>query len=78
MENNPQIIPLFPIPLYRIKIPNKFSLLTSFFNNQELQPSPPQQTNSFGERSKNTYILNEPECLDLNKYILNYSVSSIY
>lgn len=72
MENNYEIIPLFPVPLYKTIVPNKLSKVTHFLNNQELFSLETSLGQAYGERSKNTYILNEPECLDLSKYILNH------
>ena len=69
MENNYEITPLFPIPVYKTKIPEKFSRITSFFNNQKFKSGLPQE-DQWGTYSINTYILDEPECKDLKNYIL--------
>jgi uncharacterized protein (TIGR02466 family) len=67
--NQAKIINLFPIPLFSIQIPEKFSSILSFFESLELDPR--VDTGNYGEKSKNTYILDEPECADLKKYILD-------
>ena len=69
MENNFKVLDLFPTPLVVINLPQSFSTLTSFFNNQEIT-SPPFES-PFGGISKNSYILDEVECLGLKNFILN-------
>lgn len=68
--NRLQIEEIFPTPIVIEQLPKKFSSLTPYFNSQELI-SNNNSEREFGRFSKNTYIFNEPECLELSKYILN-------
>jgi uncharacterized protein (TIGR02466 family) len=70
MNNDYQILELFPTPLLVNKIPENLSNVLSWFYEQPLLEKD-IDTNNFGERSKNSYILNEPECIELSNYILN-------
>ena len=72
MENNYEIVSLFPVPLYIIKAPNNLSHLIDFFDQQELSTLDSNILNEYGSRSKNSYILNEPECLELKNFILKH------
>ena len=69
MENNYKVIPIFPTPIFYTKLPNSLSIITSFFDKQEMLSKENDPLN-YGERSKNTYILDQPECVDLKNYIL--------
>ncbi len=64
-----QIISLFPIPLYINKIPVHLSTACNFIDNTEMETEKGTQK-EYGLHSKNTYILDEPECAELKKYIL--------
>jgi len=69
MENNLEIINLFPIPLLRSSLPISFSKLTPFFDSQEIEIS--LHSKEYGERSKNTYLFSLPELKELSEYILS-------
>ena len=68
METNIDIIPLFPIPLGKILLPNSLSPIINYIDSHELVES--YDVKNFGRRTKNTYILNDPPCLDLSNFIL--------
>lgn len=72
MNDNYKIIDIFPTPIFYASLPAEFSKLESFFDSQEIYTSK-NITNPiiFGERSKNSYILNLPELNELAKYILS-------
>lgn len=69
MSKNYNIVDLFPIPLFGADIPEKFSSITPWFYEQELANG--IDSLNYGERSKNSYILDTPECTDLRSYILS-------
>ena len=69
MSKDYQIIDLFPTPLFETNIPEKFSSVISWFYEQELAIG--VDSSNYGERSKNSYILDSPECTDLKNYILS-------
>jgi len=72
MNNNYKIVDIFPTPIFCASLPSKFSKLESFFDSQELQTSlSTSSPSSFGERSKNSYILNLPELSELAEHILS-------
>jgi len=66
------IIPLFPIPISRIIVPNKLASIIPFLDSQEmnLDNANKEGLNHFGSRSKNTYILDESECKLFKDFIL--------
>jgi uncharacterized protein (TIGR02466 family) len=68
--NNYQIIDLFPTPVLTTQLPNELSSIVPWFYEQEMLTDEIDAAN-YGERSKNSYILNEPECSNLSNYILN-------
>jgi uncharacterized protein (TIGR02466 family) len=74
MENNYQIIPLFPIPLCISRLPNNLSTVTDYFDQQEILKQEPEAVAEYGDRSKNSYILDEPECSELKSFILNLAL----
>ena len=70
MENNHNIIPLFPTPLFVTTLPTSLSSITSWLDKQPMYTD--QGTSGeYGHRSKNSYILNHPSCKDLKTSILS-------
>ena len=73
MEQQFQILELFPTPVLAITIPEQYSGVTEYFSNQEMasttNPNSVDVAN-YGDRSTNSYILDEPECIHLKTYIL--------
>lgn len=76
MQSNFEILELFPTPVYATTLPERLSTVIPWFYQQEMLNEEIDAPN-YGERSKNSYLLDEPECLDLRNYILqqvnNYS-----
>mgnify|MGYP003626614919 CR=1 FL=1 len=76
---NTNIIQLFSIPLFVTTIPNSLATVIPYFDSQEMDVDNPNKegVQNFGNKSKNTYILEEPECKDLKHFLLdniqNYS-----
>lgn len=71
MQIEPQILDLFPTPLYVTELPLKYSSILPWFFKQEMLSDPEHVDQSnYGQRSKNSYILNEPEASGLAEYIL--------
>ena len=74
MHNNHEVLQLFPTPVYTTTIPEEHARVVPWFYDQEMLTDEVDSLN-YGERSKNSYILNEPECVDLNKFILNETLT---
>ena len=66
---NRNILSLFPTPLYANSIPPELSTACNLFDNTEMLTDKPSR-GEYGLHSKNTYIMDEPECAELKKYIL--------
>lgn len=74
MDSTYNIIGIFPIPILTTTLPEEFSSVIPFLYSQPLFSNSDMNSMTHGDRSKNSYILNEPECLDLNTHILNLSI----
>jgi uncharacterized protein (TIGR02466 family) len=69
MENNYKIIDLFPTPLFTTQIPSQYSSVITVFDKQEMGGNLGQEF-EYGKRSKNSYVLNDPNCLKFKEYLL--------
>ena len=69
MQTNDEILELFPTPVFTTMIPLEFSKVVPWLFKQEMLSEEVDSPN-YGERSKNSYILEEPEAIDLKSYIL--------
>ena len=69
MLNQHEIIELFPTPVYASVLPQELSKVVPWFYSQEMLSEEIDAPN-YGERSKNSYLLDEPQCVDLRTYIL--------
>lgn len=69
MQINYEILELFPTPVFTTMIPLEFSKVVPWLFKQEMLSEEVDSPN-YGERSKNSYILEEPEAIDLKSYIL--------
>ena len=69
MQINYEILELFPTPVFTTMIPLEFSKVVPWLFKQEMLSEEVDSPN-YGERSKNSYILEEPESIDLKSYIL--------
>ena len=67
---NREILSLFPTPLYANSIPPELSTACNLFDNTEMLTEKPSR-GEYGLHSKNTYIMDEPECVDLKKFVLD-------
>ena len=65
-----EIASLFPTPLLRIDIPPELSTACNLFDNTEMWLDKDSRM-EYGLHSKNTYIMDEPECVDLKKFVLD-------
>ena len=65
-----ETVGLFPTPLLRIDIPPKLSTACNVFDNTEMWLDKESKV-EYGLHSKNTYIMDEPECVDLKKFVLD-------
>ena len=71
MQNNQSkthILDLFPTPVFITKMPDNLSNIIPFLDAQA--PNSGSDVANYGERSANSYILNEPECIEAKTFIL--------
>ena len=64
-----EVLSLFPTPLYANPIPPHLSTACNVFDNTPMLTEKPSRE-EYGLHSKNTYIMDEPECAELKKYVL--------
>jgi len=69
MLNQSEILELFPTPVYASVLPQELSKVVPWFYSQEMLSEEIDAPN-YGQRSKNSYLLDEPQCIDLKTYIL--------
>jgi len=60
------IIPIFPTGIFKIEIPNTFSNIINFFNQEKMHG----ENVDYGLVSKNTYLLNQEKYQDFRNFIL--------
>lgn len=70
MLNNYKILELFPTPIYTSMLPQKLSTVVPWLFEQKMLVEGVDSAN-YGDRSKNSYILDEPQCANLKSYILS-------
>ena len=64
-----EILSLFPTPVYANSIPPELSTACNLFDTTEMGHEK-ESKKEYGVHSKNTYIMDEPECAELKKYVL--------
>lgn len=69
MQNNYKILELFPIPIYVTMIPEELSSVISFFDQQNINTD--HDHDNYGFRSKDSYLLDKPECKKIAEFILD-------
>ena len=69
-KKNYQMLELFPTPVYVTQLPDQLSGVIPFLDAQP--PNSGSDEANYGERSANSYILNEPECVEMKKYVLEH------
>lgn len=70
MQNNHQVLELFPTPVYVANLPPELSEVIPFLDKQT--PNLGSDEANYGERSANSYILNEPECTNMKSEVLSH------
>ena len=65
-----EIASLFPTPLLKIDIPPELSTACNVFDNTPMLHEKDSRM-EYGVHSENTYIMDEPECLNLKKFVLD-------
>ena len=71
MENNYEILPLFPLPLYIVTLPNSLANLVPELDKQPMIKNS-SNNKEYGHRSKDSYLLDNPIFKDLKNTILNH------
>ena len=66
--HKPEVLDLFPTPVYTTMIPVQLSSVIPFLDSQDMNTKS-DETN-YGRRSKDSYILNKSECKGLHDFIL--------
>jgi uncharacterized protein (TIGR02466 family) len=69
MQTNFEILELFPTPVFTTILPLELSKITPWLFKQEVLSEKIDSAN-YGERSKNSYILDEPQAIEVKNYIL--------
>lgn len=69
MQNNYEVLELFPVPVYTTTLPDELSSIIPFFDQQEV--STENDNSIYGYRSKDSYILDKPECVNIKGFILD-------
>lgn len=74
-----EILDLFPTPVYTTMIPIELSAVIPFLDSRDMDTKSDEA--NYGRRSKDSYILNNPECTALSSFILkcvqDYSDSTL-
>ena len=70
MNDTLEIAALFPTPLLRVEIPPELSTACNLFEKTDMWHEK-ESRGEYGVHSKNTYIMDEPECVDLKKFVLD-------
>ena len=70
MNDTLEVAALFATPLLRIEIPPELSTACNVFDNTEMWLDK-ESRGDYGLHSKNTYIMDEPGCVDLKKFVLD-------
>lgn len=68
MQVNYEILELFPTPVYTTMVPPSFSKVIPFFDRQDMGTD--SDHDNYGYRSKDSYLLDKPECKELSDFIL--------
>jgi len=63
-----EILELFPTPVYATMIPENLASVIPFLDKQDMNTESDEA--NYGQRSKDSYILNKLECTDLKNFIL--------
>jgi uncharacterized protein (TIGR02466 family) len=71
MQTNYEILELFPTPVFTTTLPTELANIVPWFYQQDMNTD--SDESNYGQRSKNSYILDEPESKNIKKYILNLS-----
>jgi len=74
MEVKYELIELFPTPVFTTMIPEKYAKIIPWLYQQEMLSEDIDEAN-YGQRSRNSYILNEPESKELKQFILDVAKS---
>lgn len=61
---------VFPIPIRTLEMPPEYSVVCNFFDLQTHHHHKTSDSKNYGTHSKNSYILDEPECVEFKEYIL--------
>jgi uncharacterized protein (TIGR02466 family) len=70
MQINYEVLELFPTPVFTTMVPLEFDRIKPWLFKQEMLSEEINSSN-YGERSKNSYILDEPESKELKDFILS-------
>ena len=65
-----KVLELFPTPVYTTGMPVELANIIPFLDAQT--PNSGSDEANYGERSANSYILNEPECIEVKKFVLEH------
>jgi uncharacterized protein (TIGR02466 family) len=66
-----EIVPIFPTPIYITQLPDSLGSIIPWLTQQPMLDEEVDSPN-YGERSKNAYLLDEPEANDLKSHLLHH------
>lgn len=73
-SSNFKILELFPTPLFTTTLPSQYAGVTEWFFKQKMRGEENDvDAGNYGDRSDNSYILDEPECKDFKTLLLGIS-----
>lgn len=70
MQNKHEILEIFPTTIYKTTIPEQLSSIVHFFDEQTMGTE--TDSDNYGFRSENSYVLNDPKCEQLRDFILSH------
>ncbi len=65
MQVNYEVLELFPTPVFTTMMPVEFAGITPWLFKHEMLSEEVDSPN-YGERSKNSYVLDEPQAVEVN------------
>ena len=73
-SSNFKILELFPTPLFTTTLPSQHAGVVEWFYKQKMRGEEKDvDASNYGDRSDNSYILDEPECKDFKTLLLGIS-----
>jgi uncharacterized protein (TIGR02466 family) len=76
MQNNYEVLEIFPTPVYTTMLPQNLSYVIQFLDKQDMgEDDDGVDSANYGFRSKDSYILDKPECSIISSFILEQATN---